>query len=75
MIRIFYLYRNLKNKTMYQDIHNAMLKLLEKTFISKICFSKSGEIEVKFTFIQNKVSYKSFDDLLEAIEIIEDLAN
>ena len=57
---------------MYQDAHNTILELLKKSFISKISFIKSGEIEVKFTFIQNKITYKNFDELFEAIDRIED---
>lgn len=72
MIRISYLYRNLKIKTMYQDAHNTILELLKKNSISKISFIKSGEIQVKFNFIQNKVTYKTVIELLEAIEKIED---
>ena len=57
---------------MYQDAHNTILELLRKSFISKISFIKSGEIEVKFSFIQNKITYKNFDELFEAIDRIEE---
>lgn len=57
---------------MYQDAHNTILELLKKSFISKISFIKSGEIEVKFSFIQNKITYKNFDELFEAIDRIEE---
>jgi len=58
---------------MYQDAYNTVMGLLNKPFIKKISFTKLGFIEVKFTFIQNKVTYKSFDDLLETVEKIEEL--
>jgi len=56
---------------MYQDAYNTIMELLKKSFIKEISFTKSGLIKVKFKFIQNKVTYKSFEDLLETIEKVE----
>ena len=59
---------------MYQDAHNVIKELLKKPFITKISFLENGEIEVKFNFIQNKITYKNFIDLLESIEAIEKMS-
>jgi len=60
-------------KTVDESLIDSVKTLLKGNYVDKITFVKSGKIKAKFSFIQNKVTFDTIQDLLNVVNYIQEL--